>query len=68
MNTYKIIIKWKNGKDLVINAETDSNPRDTIAGAYVPNGILYLGDYIIPINEILWIKVEGETLEEPIRE
>ena len=68
MNTYKIIIKWKNGKELIIDADAEKDPKETITKSYKPGNILFLGDYIIPIDEILWIKVEGETLEEPIRE
>ena len=71
MNRYNIYVTFKNGKFLTIKTDSDVNPQEEIRKDWVigkEEGAIELGDYIIDINDIAYINVEGETLEEPIRE
>jgi len=66
MKTYRVIIRFKNGKVLDFSLDSEDDLRDTISNAMSShNKILNLADYIIAREEIAWIKIEGgEILEE----
>jgi len=71
MNAYKIDIAFKNGHFLTIDTDSEVNPQVEIEKSWVVGkreGAISIGKYIIDINDIAYIKVEGETLAEPIRE
>jgi hypothetical protein len=70
MNRYEITIKFREGKDLDFTIDSDEDVRQQIADEHnnAHSVTMYLGDYSITKDEILWIKVKGETLEKPGRE
>jgi len=71
-NLYKVDITFKNGHLLSIDTESNVNPQLELEKGWVTGkreGAISIGKYIIDINDIAYIKVEGETLNaEPIRE
>jgi hypothetical protein len=70
MITYRIIIKFKNGKDLLFKVDTEKGIRDRIEKAMnnIFVRVIHLGNYIVPKNEILYIKTEGGEFEQLSRE
>ncbi len=65
MNSYKILIKFKDGKDLLIDIEADIDLRQQLFDEFpADNGRILIGDYIINAGDILWLKIDGETLKQ----
>ena len=62
-NTYKVFIQFKNGKSLEFIIETDSDLRKTFAEETQFDKI-FVGDYIIDKEEILWSRIQGDKVEE----
>ena len=64
MNKYKIMIKFKDGKELPIDVETETNPRMELDSFWKgARSIMRIGDFFIKPEEILWMKIEGDELE-----
>ena len=69
MNTFEVTIKFKNGNAIDFELESEENLRDKIEKELESSKtILHLGQYILSISEILWIKVEGEEVKVSIQE
>ena len=65
MDTYKITIKFKNKQYLELTSDLDINPREEMQKnweRYRKEGAMAVGDYIIDINEILYVKIENDKL------
>ena len=68
MDTYKILINFKDGKELLIDIESNENLRDAIARKWRgKQGALYIGEYLVSVEDIRWIQIKGEKLEKPSR-
>ena len=69
MNTFEVTIKFKNGNAIDFELESEENLRDKVEKELESSkSILHLGQYILSISEILWIKVEGEEVKVSIQE
>ena len=66
MDVYKVFIQFKSGKYLEIKTESDVNPLAMFENdwkVYKKEGALAVGNYIIDIEEILYVKVEDDKLK-----
>ena len=73
MNNYKIYIKYKKGvgEDLSISIDTEESVKKALVDNWndiTVDGAWTVGDYTILMNDILWIRIEGDKLvEKPSR-
>ena len=66
MDRFRIEIKFKDGKILPIEIDSEEDLRNEIAKTWSgKKSALFIGDYVISTEDIRWIKVEGERLEKP---
>ena len=66
MDNYKVKIQFKNDKYLDFELAGEEGLRENLAKSWASNDkILYLADYVISANDILYIKIEGEKVEKP---
>jgi len=70
-NPFELDIYFKNGRMLEITTDMEGDPQQQIEKGWSigkKEGAISLGKYIIAIEDIAYIHVRGEKLEEPIRE
>ena len=60
---YKVFIQFKNDKHLAFVLETDMDLKKSFAEETQFNKI-FIGDYIIDKEEILWSRVQDDNIEE----
>lgn len=66
MNTYKVSIKFKQGKSLEFDIDTDENLKVAVPANWSSDkkeGALTIGEYLIATDDIQWIRIKGETLK-----
>ena len=64
---YQINIAFKNNKQLYFDIVQEDDLRENFIHEWTTSkkeGILIIGDYIISIDDILWIRIEGERISE----
>ena len=64
---YKLTVVFKDKRFFDITTQSDENPYDILMKdwkKYKKVGALAIGQYIFDINEIIYIKVEGDKVEE----
>lgn len=69
IDLYKINVVFKNKTAIIIEAETDKDPKENLSEQwpyYKKIGALPIGDYIFDINEIWYIKVESDTKKKKV--
>ena len=67
-NLYEITVKFKNDKSLMFDVETNVDLHEGNAWDEFKKGdALFMADYIIATDEILWMKIEGGKIEEHSR-
>lgn len=67
MDTFKITVVFKDYRSIEVKTLSKKDPRISFANAwkeYKEEGAMAIGDYIIDINSVLYIKVEGEKIVE----
>ena len=69
MNTYKIYIKYKKGvgDDLSFNIDAEESVKKALVEQWndiTVDGAWTVGDYTILMNDILWIRIEGDKISE----
>lgn len=66
MSIYRVVFKFKNDKTLEFKIETQEDLLKKLSNAWDKTLDTYvtLGDYIISMNDILWVNVEGEKTSE----
>lgn len=68
LNPYEVVIVFKNSKSMAFKIFSDKNPRESLEKSWesdVEEGAFALGDYIINIHEVLYIKVKGQFTPKP---
>ena len=63
MNTFKVNIKFKQGRTLAFSIDTEEDLKDKVVKEWATtkkDGALTMGDYVITIEDIQWIHIEGE--------
>ena len=67
MKLYHIIIKFKNTiTPLEFNIGSDKDLKKSIASGWKDEDVFRIGDYFLPVEEILWMKVgDDKKSEEP---
>ncbi len=66
MDTYEILVMFKNGKNIIIHTDDEKNPIKTLQEDWKTikdECAVNIGEYIFDINEILYIKVRGGEIE-----
>ena len=69
MDTYKVFVKFKDGRQLTIDMESEENPRKNFQKewkTYRDEGAIAIGKHIIATSEILYIEVRGTEVEKKI--
>jgi len=65
MNNYKLLIRFKDNRILEIDTTSEENPLEifqTDWKTYKKEGAIAIGKYMIDIEAILYIKVEGNEI------
>lgn len=63
MNTFNILIKFKDLRDLEIQIQSKEDLKARTALDFNDKAnILWLGDYLFAKDQIKWIRIEGENL------
>jgi len=64
MNTYKILIKFKDLRDLVIELQSKKDLKQSVADEFENKKAttLWLGNYLFAKDQIKYIKIEGDNL------
>ncbi len=61
-NIYKFFFQFKNGKSLEFTIESDTDVRKAFV-AEMGGSHVRVGEYIVDLKEILWLRIEGNNEE-----
>lgn len=68
MNRFRITFNFKQGKNLYFEMDTEEDLREELGEEWQKSkkdGAMLIGEYLIKTDDLRWLRIEGEVLEEP---